>query len=177
MLIQTENKWQRELLKECNISYIMFRFKSSVIRQKGESQNGCFKKTKHAKFPKNEHFLPPDPHKYTNTYQGVRNVRFTENLACFVSLKHPFRDSPFCIITDVIKQTFWNHSYCYFFFIAMQFQKGSLTEPYNIAIALKHVEKETLSDCLKYRILKNNFKPDGDFTFPKNLSSRMQPVV
>ena len=23
--------------------------KSSVIRQKGESQNGCFKKTKHAK--------------------------------------------------------------------------------------------------------------------------------
>ena len=59
----------------------------------------------------------------------------------------------------------------------MQFQKGSLTEPYNIAIALKHVEKETLSDELKYRILKNNFKPDGDFTFPKNLSSRMQPVV
>ena len=30
---------------------------SSVIGQKGESQNGRFKKTKHAKFPpKNEHF-------------------------------------------------------------------------------------------------------------------------
>ena len=26
---------------------------SSVIRQKGESQGGCFKKTKHTKFPKN----------------------------------------------------------------------------------------------------------------------------
>ena len=26
---------------------------SSIIRQKGESQNGCF-------FPKNEHLLPPD---------------------------------------------------------------------------------------------------------------------
>ena len=70
MLVQTENKWQRELLKECNISYIMFRFKSSVIRQKGESQNGCFKKTKHAKFPKNEHFLPPDTHTYECVSEG-----------------------------------------------------------------------------------------------------------
>ena len=36
---------------------------SSVIRQKGESQNGCFKKTKHenkTNFPKKKHFLPPD---------------------------------------------------------------------------------------------------------------------
>ena len=41
---------------------------TSVIRQKGESQNGCFKKTRHAKL-NNEHFLL---------------------LACFVSLKHPF---------------------------------------------------------------------------------------
>ena len=33
-------------------------------------------------------------------YQGVRNVRFSENLMCFVFLKHPFRDLPFCLITD-----------------------------------------------------------------------------
>ena len=38
--------------------------KSSVIRQKRESQNECFKKIKHVKFPKNEHFLPPDTHMY-----------------------------------------------------------------------------------------------------------------
>ena len=38
----------------------------------------------------------------TCTYQGVRNVCFSENLACFVFLKHPFRDSPFCLITDDI---------------------------------------------------------------------------
>ena len=31
--------------------------KSPVIRQKGESQNGCFKKTKHAKFPDKRTFL------------------------------------------------------------------------------------------------------------------------
>ena len=38
--------------------------KSSVIRQKYEYQNECFKETKHAKFSKNEHFLPPDTHTY-----------------------------------------------------------------------------------------------------------------
>ena len=26
----------------------------------------------------------------TCVYQGARNVRFSENLACFVFLKHPF---------------------------------------------------------------------------------------
>ena len=33
-------------------------------------------------------------------YQGVRNVYFSEILACFAFLKHPFWDSPFCLITD-----------------------------------------------------------------------------
>ena len=32
---------------------------SSVIRQKGESQNGCFKKTKHVKFSEKRAFLTP----------------------------------------------------------------------------------------------------------------------
>ena len=32
---------------------------SSVIRQKGEPQNGCFKKTKHAKFSEKRTFLTP----------------------------------------------------------------------------------------------------------------------
>ena len=36
----------------------------------------------------------------TCVYQGVRNVRFSENLACFVFLKHLFWDSPFCLITE-----------------------------------------------------------------------------
>ena len=34
------------------------------------------------------------------SYQGVRNVCFSENLACFVLLKHLFWDSPFCFIID-----------------------------------------------------------------------------
>ena len=35
----------------------------------------------------------------TCAYQGVRNVCFSENLMCFVFLKHPFWDSSFCLIT------------------------------------------------------------------------------
>ena len=49
----------------------------------------------------------------------------------------------------------------------MQFQKVSLTEPYDIIIALGYVEQESLSDELKYRILKTHFKTDGNFTFLK----------
>ena len=59
--------------------------RSSVIRQKGESQNGCFKKKSTSNFPKNEHFLPLDWHMY---------------VACFVFLEHPSWDWPFCLITD-----------------------------------------------------------------------------
>ena len=68
---------------------------SSVIRQKGESQNGCFKETKHSKFFEKWTFLTP-----WYAYQGLRNVCFSENLACFLLLKHPFWDSLFCLIND-----------------------------------------------------------------------------
>ena len=44
----------------------------------------------------------------TRTYQGVRNVRFSENLAWFVFLKHLFWDSRFCLITND-----WNYYSCW----------------------------------------------------------------
>ena len=56
------------------------RFLQSPIignRAKGESQNGCFRKTKHAKFSGKTNISYPD--------------RFYENLACIVFLKHPLR--------------------------------------------------------------------------------------
>ena len=62
---------------------------STVTRQKGESQNGCFKKTKHSNFSQKRTFLPP-------WYAHVRS----EILTCFVFLKHPLWDSPFCVIID-----------------------------------------------------------------------------
>ena len=62
----------------------------SVMRQNGESQNDCVKKTKYSEFSENDDFLPPDTHTY---------VGFSENVACFVFLKHLFWDSPLCLIT------------------------------------------------------------------------------
>ena len=41
------------LAKKTTTSY------ASVIRQKGESENGCFKKTKHVKFSEKRTFLTP----------------------------------------------------------------------------------------------------------------------
>ena len=45
---------------------------SSVIRQKGESQNGCFKKTKHVKFSKKRTFLTPDMNTYVCVSGGKK---------------------------------------------------------------------------------------------------------
>ena len=51
-----------ENLTFCAVSRYLLNLNLSVIRQKGGSKNGCFKKTKHVKFsektPRN--FLPPD---------------------------------------------------------------------------------------------------------------------
>ena len=69
----------------------------SLITQKGESQNGGNKKAKYAKFSEKRTFL-------TCAYQWVRNVRCLENLVCFPFLLHPFRDSPFCLITDEVEK-------------------------------------------------------------------------
>ena len=57
-----------------------------LIKLEGESQNGGNKMEvtripSTPNFPKNERFLSP---------HGVKNVRFSENLACFVFLLPPF---------------------------------------------------------------------------------------
>ena len=58
---------------------------SSVIRQKGESQNGGNKKTKHANFPKNERFLRPDSHTYVCESGGKKCSFFGKfGVLCFL---------------------------------------------------------------------------------------------
>ena len=57
---------------------------SSVIRQKDESQNECYNKRMHAKYFVKRTFLTPLIR--TCAYQGVRNIRFSENLTYFVFL-------------------------------------------------------------------------------------------
>ena len=68
----------------------------SVISQKCEFQNGCFKKTKHDKFSERQTYLTPLIR--PRTYQKLRNVSFSEDLGCFVFLKHPFEIRPFGLL-------------------------------------------------------------------------------
>ena len=82
------------------ISVAFYKYRSSVIRQKGESQNGCFKKAKHTKISEKINISYLLIHKSVYAYQWVRNVCFSKILACFAFFKHPFRDSPFCLILD-----------------------------------------------------------------------------
>ena len=56
-------------------------------KTKGWISNRVFQESKHAKFSVKRTFLTPW-------------FRFSKNLACFVFLKHPFSDSPFCLIVD-----------------------------------------------------------------------------
>ena len=58
----------------------IFRNILSVIREKDESQNGGNKKAKVAKFSEKQTFL---------SFQGLRNVRFSEYLVCFAFLLPP----------------------------------------------------------------------------------------
>ena len=50
---------------------------------------------------------------FTCAYQGLRSIRFSENLACFVFLNNPFWDSSFCLITDALwyKSHMWNTTF------------------------------------------------------------------
>ena len=69
------------------------KFSSSVIRQKGESQNGYFKKTKHVKFSEKLIFLTPWYVLLIRTrmctYQVVTNVRFSQKFGMLCFLQTP----------------------------------------------------------------------------------------
>ena len=56
---QTWKKPAHKNLSKANQNWAIFSSKSSVIRQKGDYQNGCFKKTKHAKFYEKRTFFTP----------------------------------------------------------------------------------------------------------------------
>ena len=95
----------------CYVPFYKFLWKyfSSVIRQKGGFQNACFKETKQGNFSEKTNISYPLIRTRTCTYQWVKNVLFSENLDCLVSLKHPFWDSPFCLITN---DKFWDSPFC-----------------------------------------------------------------
>ena len=72
----------------------------SAIRDKGESQDVCYKNITKGTFPKNKHFLPPDTHKHA-CVSGIRNVHFSENLACFVFVYIRFKTRPLTLTSTV----------------------------------------------------------------------------
>ena len=58
---------------------------SSAIRQKDESQNGCYKKAKHAEFSEKQAFLTPVTYTHVCVSRG-KNVHLSEILTWFVFL-------------------------------------------------------------------------------------------
>ena len=73
---------------------------SSVIRQKDECQIGVFQENKADQIFRKTNSSYLLIRTRTCAHQGVRNVSFSENLTCFLLLKHLFWDSPFCLISD-----------------------------------------------------------------------------
>ena len=73
----------------------------SVIKQKGESQNGGNNKTKHTKFSKKTPIISYTW--YAPVYVRMRREEmfvFPENLTLSVFLFPPFWDSPFCLTDE-----------------------------------------------------------------------------
>ena len=93
------------------LTYIQFRSGSHKVEQsinlklvgnkaKGRISERVFQESKARQNFRKTNISYPLIRTRTCAYQGVRNVCFSEILACFAFLKHPFLDSPFCIITD-----------------------------------------------------------------------------
>ena len=79
----------------------MIHNKQGGNKAKGRISKRVFKKTKHTKFSEKMILYYLLIHTSTCAYQGGRK---SENLACFVFLKYPFRDSPSCFITNEIRR-------------------------------------------------------------------------
>ena len=67
-------------------------------KTKGRISNRVFQEHKASQIFRKTNILNPVIRTRTCAYQGFRNVRFSENLACFMFLKHPFWDSPFPLL-------------------------------------------------------------------------------
>ena len=80
-----ENTDQKKLRICTLFKAVMYR---RQLAKRANLKSGVTRKQSTPKSPKKEHFL------------GVRNVRFSENMWCFVFLLFPFWDLPFSLITD-----------------------------------------------------------------------------
>ena len=85
---------------ECTKSQFICGQYSQVVgnKTKGRISKRVFQENKARQIFRKTNISYPLIRTRTCAYQGVRNVCFLENLACFVFLKHPFWDPPFCLI-------------------------------------------------------------------------------
>ena len=73
-----------------NICWLMSNIKPLVRKQKGGSQNVCYKKSKHTHFFEKWTFLTPLIRTCACAYLEVRNVRFSENWRALLSCNTRF---------------------------------------------------------------------------------------
>ena len=100
-------------------------------------KTGVSRKQSTSNFSKKRTFLTPWYARIRARIR-VRNVRFSRNLTYFVFLKHPFLDSPFCLITD--------ETFCLFIGSASLFlwQWFEKTEEHNLKFLLWGLERSWL---------------------------------
>ena len=65
-------------------------------------KTGVSRKQSTPRFPKNEHFLPPDTHTYVYTSGGGKKSWFFGKFGVLCFLETPVLKPPFCLITDKI---------------------------------------------------------------------------
>ena len=118
---------------------MVIQLNSSVIWQKGKSQNGGNKNTKHVKFsnfPKNERFLPPDTHTYVCVSGGKKTFVFRKIWRALYSCYLRFEIRPFAIVPTNLEKAV---------FKLMQ----SLTSKLQFNVFT--FSGKAFSDCLRYR--------------------------
>ena len=86
---------------------LTFKFTLVGNKAKGQISKRVFQENKARQVFRRTNISYPLMRTRTYAYQRVRNVRFSENLARFVFLKHPFWDSPFCLIIDEFRDCQW----------------------------------------------------------------------
>ena len=83
---------------------------SLVIRQKGESQNGCFKKTKQAKFSENRIFLTPW-HAHIRMPITGKTCSFFGKFGVLFSWDIRFEIRPFALLLTNLEKLL-RHNFC-----------------------------------------------------------------
>ena len=80
---------------------------SSIIRQKGESQNGCLKKTEHAKFSEKRTFLTPWYAHVRVRIRGLELFVFRKIWRALFSSNTHFEICPFALLPATFVSSSW----------------------------------------------------------------------